>query len=82
MLESENAKLIAEVHALRSKQSNVEVLREEKRTLEMRLAKAAEREEIIAQLQAEVEAARRERGEWSVECLHCVQTVTDKKLAT
>ncbi|KIO32924.1 hypothetical protein M407DRAFT_18086 [Tulasnella calospora MUT 4182] len=64
-LESTNAKLTADVHALRAKQQSVEVLREENRSLQQRLLKASEQEETIARLQGEVDAARREREEWA-----------------
>lgn len=63
-LEVANARLTSEVTSLRSRQINLQVLQEEKRSLEGQLHKAREQEEQIAQLQAELDAARSERENW------------------
>ncbi|KAG8998937.1 coiled-coil domain-containing protein mad1 [Tulasnella sp. JGI-2019a] len=64
-LELVNSRLTSEVTSLRARQTSVEVLREEKRTLELKLQKASEQAEQLARLQGEVEAARKEREDWA-----------------
>lgn len=65
-LELVNSRLTSEVTSLRARHASVEVLREEKRSLEIKLQKASEQTEQLARLQGEVEAARKEREDWSV----------------
>jgi mitotic spindle assembly checkpoint protein MAD1 len=65
-LEATNAKLLAEVNALRERQTSVEVLREQKRELERKVVGADQARESVVRLEAELEAARKEREEWSV----------------
>ncbi|EAU81598.1 hypothetical protein CC1G_02614 [Coprinopsis cinerea okayama7 len=64
-LESTNAKLSSELTYLRERNTNIEVLREEKRGLELKLTVLDELREKVVRLEAEVEAARREREEWA-----------------
>jgi mitotic spindle assembly checkpoint protein MAD1 len=64
--ESTNARLEAELSILRERQESVEVLKEEKRWLEGRLRKFDEMRERVVSLEAEVEAARKEREDWYV----------------
>ena len=69
-LEDANAKMIAELNILREKQTSVEVLKEHKRDLERKLRGAEELREQVVKLEAELEAARKEREEWYVALLH------------
>ncbi len=70
-LENTNAKMNAELSVLREKQTSVEVLKEQKRSLEKRLRGADELREKVVKLEAELDAARKEREEWWVlSCLH------------
>lgn len=68
-LEATNAKQTSELGILRQRHEMVEVLREEKRSLERKLQGMEELRQKIAQLEAEVEAGRRERDEWSAASL-------------
>lgn len=63
-LEGTNAKLNSELIILRERQDNVEVIREEKRSLEGKLRVTEQLREQVTKLEAEVQAARREREEW------------------
>ena len=63
-LETTNAKLNAELGRYKDRHSNLEVLREEKRTLERKVLVVDELREKVVSLEAQVEAARRERQEW------------------
>jgi hypothetical protein len=65
-VESKNAKLMAEVNVLRTKETSVEVLREEKRGLERKVRVMEELREKVVRLEAELEAGRREREAWFV----------------
>ncbi|CDO77832.1 hypothetical protein BN946_scf184714.g7 [Trametes cinnabarina] len=64
-LESANAKMAAELNTLRERQTSVEVLREQKRELERKVRGAEELREKVVRLEAELEAARKEREEWA-----------------
>ncbi|KAF6759391.1 hypothetical protein DFP72DRAFT_885051 [Ephemerocybe angulata] len=55
-----NAKLSAELNVLRELHQSIEVLREEKRGLETKLAAMSEMREKVVKLEAELEAARSE----------------------
>jgi mitotic spindle assembly checkpoint protein MAD1 len=70
-LEGTNAKMSMELNNLRERHASVEVLREEKRGLERKVKVLEELREKVVKLEAEVEAGRREREEWSV----CVRFV-------
>jgi len=63
-LESTNARLDAELRVLRERHDSVQVLKEEKRCLETRVRTFDEMRERVVVLEAEVEAARREREIW------------------
>ena len=60
-LEDANVKMIAELNILREKQTSVEVLKGHKRDLERKLRGAEELREQVVKLEAELEAARKER---------------------
>ncbi|KAI9065686.1 MAD-domain-containing protein [Trametes sanguinea] len=64
-LESANAKMSAELKTLRERQTSVEVLKEQKRELERKVRGADELREKVVKLEAELEAARKEREEWA-----------------
>ncbi|ETW76357.1 hypothetical protein HETIRDRAFT_460753 [Heterobasidion irregulare TC 32-1] len=64
-LEGTNAKLNSELIILRERQDNVEVIREEKRSLEGKLRVTEQLREQVTKLEAEVQAARHEREEWA-----------------
>ncbi|KAG2135571.1 mitotic checkpoint protein-domain-containing protein [Suillus cothurnatus] len=65
-LESINAKLTTELARYKDRHTSVEVLREEKRTLESKVAIMEGLREKVAKLEAQVEAARQERKDWQV----------------
>ncbi|KAI8976346.1 MAD-domain-containing protein [Trametes punicea] len=64
-LESANAKMTTELNALRERQTSVEVLKEQKRDLERKLRGAEELREKVVKLEAELDAARKERDDWA-----------------
>ncbi|KAF8629030.1 hypothetical protein AX15_003591 [Amanita polypyramis BW_CC] len=64
-LEKENTKLTREVTLLRENNTSVEVVREEKRGLERKLRTMDEMRTKVVKLEAEVEAARKEREAWA-----------------
>ncbi|KAI6024232.1 spindle assembly checkpoint component Mad1 [Pisolithus marmoratus] len=64
-LEATNAKLNAELVRYKDKHANIEILREEKHALERKVAVTEELRERVVSLEAQVEAARRERQEWA-----------------
>ncbi|KIK95534.1 hypothetical protein PAXRUDRAFT_826920 [Paxillus rubicundulus Ve08.2h10] len=64
-LEMTNAKLSAELGRYKDKHANLEVLREEKRALERKVSIMEDLREKVVFLEAQVEAARRERQEWA-----------------
>ncbi|KAF9562386.1 hypothetical protein CPC08DRAFT_749502 [Agrocybe pediades] len=64
-LEASNARMKKELGVLRERSTSVEVLREEKRGLERRIAMLEELRTKVVQLQAEVDAGRREREAWA-----------------
>lgn len=63
-LETTNAKLSTELGRYKDRHANIEVLREEKRALERKVLVVDELREKVVSLEAQVEAARRERQEW------------------
>lgn len=65
-LESTNAKLTTELTRYKDRHASVEVIREEKRALESKVAMMEGLREKVAGLEAQVEAARREREDWQV----------------
>jgi len=65
-LEGTNAKMSMELNNLRERHTSVEVLREEREGLERKVKILEELREKVVKLEAEVEAGRREREEWSV----------------
>lgn len=65
-LETTNAKLNVELGRCKDRYANLEVLREEKRALERKVLVVDELREKVVSLEAQVEAARRERQEWCV----------------
>ncbi|XP_006457197.1 hypothetical protein AGABI2DRAFT_188863 [Agaricus bisporus var. bisporus H97] len=64
-LEGTNAKLTSEVTILRDRQTSVEVLREQNRSLELKLQYTESLRDKVAQLEAELEASRTEREQWA-----------------
>lgn len=65
-LERENVKLRAEVRVLREKEQSVEVVKEEKRGLERKVRVLEDMREKVVKLEAELDASRREREDWSI----------------
>lgn len=65
-LESTNAKLTAELTMLRERNTSVEVLKEEKRSLEQKLKAMEELRGRVVKLEAQLEAGRQEREVWYV----------------
>ena len=63
-LESSNARMTGELDQLRQRNKNIEVLEEQKRDLERKLENTDSLRQSVARLEAEVEAARKEREEW------------------
>lgn len=63
-LESSNARMSGELTQLRQRNESVEVLKEQKRDLERKLATTDALRQSVVKLEAEVEAARKEREEW------------------
>jgi mitotic spindle assembly checkpoint protein MAD1 len=61
-----NARLTSEVEKYRSRNQNIEILREEKRDLERKLSHLEGLKDRSAKLEGELEAARMEREGWSV----------------
>lgn len=66
-LESSNARMSGELTQLRQRNESIEVLKEQKRDLERKLANTDSLRQSVVRLEAEVEAARKEREEW---CAH------------
>ncbi|TCD71053.1 coiled-coil domain-containing protein mad1 [Steccherinum ochraceum] len=64
-VEAANAKMTAELTMLRQRNTSVEVLKEQKRELERKLSGMDELNERAVKLEAELQAARREREEWA-----------------
>ncbi|KAG8215871.1 spindle assembly checkpoint component Mad1 [Butyriboletus roseoflavus] len=64
-LETTNAKLNADLGRYKDRHANLEVLREEKRAMERKVLVMDELREKVVSLEAQVEAARRERQEWA-----------------
>ena len=69
-LEKENAKFSREVTALRENSASLEVMREEKRGLERKVRTMDELRNKVVTLEAEVEAARKEREAWLGSDIH------------
>ena len=69
-VEAANTKMTAELTVLRQRNASVEVLREQKRDLERKLSGMDELSENVVKLEAELDAARREREEWYVAACH------------
>ncbi|KAF8637851.1 hypothetical protein AX17_002477 [Amanita inopinata Kibby_2008] len=65
-LEKDNVKLTREVTLLREHHASLEVLREEKRGLEHKVRTLDEMRNKVVRLEAEVEAARKEREAWAL----------------
>ena len=63
-LESSNARMSGELVQLRQRNESIEVLKEQKRDLERKLANTDSLRQSVVRLEAEVEAARKEREEW------------------
>jgi len=63
-LESSNARMTGELTQLRQRNESIEVLKEQKRDLERKLANTDSLRQSVVRLEAEVEAARKEREEW------------------
>ncbi|KAL1942225.1 hypothetical protein VTO73DRAFT_6289 [Trametes versicolor] len=64
-LETANTKMTIELNGLREKQTSVEVLKEQKRELERKVRGAEEMRDRVVKLEAELDAARKEREEWA-----------------
>lgn len=69
-LESENA----ELRVLKARSQSIEVLKEEKRGLERKLRGMDELRHQVVELEAQVEAGRRERQEWANKSLEVAQS--------
>lgn len=65
-LESKNLKLTSEVTSLRERMMSVEVLREEKRAMEKKLGQLDAMRARTVELEAQLEAAEKERKNWCV----------------
>ena len=65
-MEADNARMSSELTTLRQRQANAEVLKEQKRELERKLVGMDGLREKVVKLEAELEAARKEREEWYV----------------
>jgi mitotic spindle assembly checkpoint protein MAD1 len=63
-LESSNARMSGELAQLRQRNESIQVLKEQNRDLERKLATADALRQSVVKLEAEVEAARKEREEW------------------
>lgn len=85
-LERTNTNLQGELNVLRTRNVSIEVLREEKRALEVKLGRMEEFREKAARLEAELDAGRREREAWastgsaSGTSVTLVQTLADLRL--
>ncbi|KAI0942237.1 hypothetical protein AcW1_002917 [Taiwanofungus camphoratus] len=66
-LEASNMKMKSELNILRDRHVSIEVLKEQKRDLERKVIGVEELREKVVRLEAELEAARREREEWASE---------------
>lgn len=64
--ESANTRLTVEVNKLRARNQNIEILKEEKRDLERKLARMEEVKAKVTTLEGELEAASIEKQSWSV----------------
>lgn len=71
-LEAANARFGAENVALKERHASIEVLREQKRALEKKAQGAEELREKVFKLEAELDAARRERETWYVNVAYVV----------
>lgn len=65
-IEAENTKMNTELTTLRQRHANIEVLKEQKRDLERKAKAAEELREKVVKLEAELDAAWKEREEWYV----------------
>jgi mitotic spindle assembly checkpoint protein MAD1 len=65
-IEAANAKMSSELTTLRQRHANIEVLKEQKRELERKAQAVDELRETVVKLEAELDAARKEREEWYV----------------
>lgn len=63
-VESANAKMTAELGILRQRHANAEILKEQKRELEIKARGTEELREKVIKLEAELETARKEREDW------------------
>jgi len=63
-LESSSARMTGELTQLRQRNESIEVLKEKNRDLNRKLADMDSLRQSVARLEAEVEAARKEREEW------------------
>ena len=65
-LESSNARMSGELIQLRERNESIEVLKEQNRDLKRKLVDTDSLRQSVGRLEAEVEAARKEREEWCV----------------
>ena len=65
-VEAANVKMTSELTMLRQRNTSLEVLREQKRELERKVEGMEPLKEKVARLEAELDAARKEREEWYV----------------
>ena len=73
-IEAANAKMSGELAILKQRHANIEVLKEQKRELERKVGVVEELREKVVKLEAELEAARKEREAWYVRHLMLVIT--------
>lgn len=80
-LETTNIRLTAELSSLRERHASIHVLREEKRVLETKVRTLEEMRDRVVSLEAQIEAARREREEWANKSAEAAQTSTAHSLS-
>ncbi|THH32692.1 hypothetical protein EUX98_g1543 [Antrodiella citrinella] len=73
-VEAANLKMTAELTTLRQRNASVEVLKEQKRDLERKVAGMDELKERVVKLEADLDASRRAREEWANKCSSPSQT--------
>ncbi|KAK7696454.1 hypothetical protein QCA50_001111 [Cerrena zonata] len=64
-VESANVKMTSELNVLRQRNTSLEVLREQKRELEKKVEGMEQLKEKVVRLEAELDAARKEREDWA-----------------
>lgn len=65
-VEAANAKMTSELNVLRQRNTSLEVLKEQRRELEKKVEGMQQLKEKVVRLEAELDAARKEREDWYV----------------